>query len=403
MPDKDYGLGNLVPPLILPVAGESRAERSSELWLTIWTAGGLCWLCVTVIGILWAWPISGTLQGGEYIVRSGGRLLHHAILFLLAAPIYHFGLGFGWPDSLKARTRVVVINILLALLVVRLTPIVFVLSTVVVDGRWGDLSENLHLWAPLHATGSQWLLLLRFWMPTYVLGLVVVALVHTSRRSHRDSVRLAALATQLANARMAALSARLHPHFLFNSLHAIAGLIVDKPQQAVEMVARLGDFLRIALDGIKRPWTTIAEEMAGVEAYLAVQQSRFHDRLRVTMSVDPQVLKARIPALLMQPVVENAIEHGLAKPGDTLAVAVTISPIVDRIHILITNSTPTIPQPLAPELFGDGLRNVAARLQTAFAGAAKMSIGPDHDGGTRAELVMPLNFDGDSDVQISVN
>ena len=396
-----YGEHPAHTPKLL-VAGESSIARSSELWFAIWTAGGLCWLCVTVIGILWAWPISGTLQGGAYIVRSGGRLLHHAILFLLAAPIYHFGLGFGWPDGLRARGKVVVVNILLALLVVRVTPIVFVLSTVVVDGNWEDLSENLQLWAPMHATGSQWMMLLRFWMPTYVLGLVVVALVYTSRRSHRDSMRLAELSGQLANARMATLSAQLHPHFLFNSLNAVAGLIVDKPHQAVEMVARLGDFLRVALEGTKRPWTTVAEEMSGLEAYLAVQKSRFHDRLRVTLTVDPQVLKARVPALLMQPVVENAIEHGLAKPGESLVVAVTIAPIAQRLHIVVTNSTPTIPHLLTPNSFGDGLRNVAARLQTAFTGDACLSVGPHMAGGTRAELIMPLNLDGDANARDSV-
>jgi two-component system LytT family sensor kinase len=239
-------------------------------------------------------------------------------------------------------------------------------------------------------------------MPTYVLGLVVVALVDTSRRSHRDSMRLAELSGQLANARMATLSAQLHPHFLFNSLNAVAGLIVDKPYQAVEMVARLGDFLRVALEGTKRPWTTVAEEMSGLEAYLALQQSRFHDRLQVTLTVDPQALKARIPALLMQPVVENAIEHGLARPGQSLAVAVTIAPIARRLHIVVTNSTPTIPNLLDPQSYGDGLRNVAARLQTAFAGDALLSVGPHSPGGTRAELIMPLNVDGDADGRDSI-
>jgi hypothetical protein len=371
------------------VRGGLATKSQSELWTIIWTAGGLCWLCVAVIGILWFWPVSGTVQGSEYVVSSGARLLHYFLLFLLSAPAYRIGIGLGWPATALPRLGVIVANAILALLVIRVSPFVLVASSAAVDASQ-NLAEGMRSWLPMRATAMQWLMLLRIWLPAYVLGLITVALVVTSRRSHRSSVQLAELSAQLANARMATLSAQLHPHFLFNSLNAISGLIADSPDQAVEMVARLGDFLRIALESSKRPWTRVEEEVLGVQAYLEVQRSRFRDRLQVKLSVEPGSLTAPIPALLLQPLVENAIEHGLSDPGECLEVTVTIGRIQDRLTVVVTNSAPRLREKLMPASFGDGLRNVGARLFAAYNGDGTITIGPDPICGTRAELNLPM-------------
>ena len=371
----------------------SAALPNSELWSIIWTAGALCWLCVAVIGVLWFWPVAGTVQGGEYIIRSGARLLHHFLLFLLSAPAYRIGIGLGWPAGALPRIRVIAVNAILALIVIRMAPIVLMIASVSVDASQ-DVAQTWASWGPMRADTMQWLLLLRFWLPAYVLGLIAVALVATSRRSHRDSMRLAELSAQLANARMATLSAQLHPHFLFNSLHAISGLVSDSPAQAIEMVARLGDFLRIAIESTKKPWTSVKAEVLGLEAYLAVQQSRFCDRLHVKLEVETQALTALIPALLLQPLVENAIEHGLYDPDESLEVTVAIRRSEDRIIVIVRNSTPSIREALMPASFGNGLRNVSARLRAAYDSDAWIRIGPDPVGGTRAELNMPATVKG---------
>jgi hypothetical protein len=365
------------------------AELNSELWAIILTAGGFCWLSVAVIGVLWFWPVSGTVQGGEFVISSGARLLHHFLLFLLSAPAYRIGIGLGWPATALPRIRVIVVNAILALLVIRMAP--FVLMAAASIDASQHVADTMRSWWPMHATAMQWLMLLRFWLPAYVLGLIAVALMVTSRHSHRDSVRLAELSAQLANSRMATLSAQLHPHFLFNSLHAISGLVADSPAQAVEMIARLGDFLRIALESTKKPWTSVEEEVFGVEAYLEVQRSRFRDRLQVKLTVEPQSLTALIPALLLQPLVENAIEHGLSDPDQSLEVTVAIRQSQDRLIVIVTNSVPCIREPLIPASFGNGLRNVSSRLHAAYNGQAWISVGPDPVCGTRAELNVPAD------------
>jgi hypothetical protein len=390
MNSPDASLKGLVPQReFFAAAKSSVSEQSDKLWPIIWSAGGLCWLAIAIVGLLWSWPVSGTTANGDYIVTNGARTVHHALLFLVSACAYRFTLGLGWPTPFRARLRVVIVHILFALLVVRIAPYILVLSSALVDNRWSYINEDIDSWLPFQPSLMQWLGLLRFWMPTYVLGLIAVALVYTARQYHRESIRLAHVSAEVANLRMAMLSAQLHPHFLFNALHAISELISQSPDQAITMVARLGDFLRVALESTKRPWTRVEAEFAGLEAYLAVQQTRFRDRLEVHMSVDPATLKILMPALLLQPIVENAIEHGRCGSAGALIVGISVHCEAQRLIVVVTNSTPQLPGLLARSSFGDGLRNVDARLRAAYGDGAAMTISPDSVRGTRAELNMP--------------
>lgn len=363
---------------------------NTGLWPIIWTAGGLCWLAIAILGLLWAWPTSGTTaQNGDYTVSSAARVVHYALLFLLSACAYRLGLGQGWPRQQIKRARVLFLHMMLALLVARLSPLLLVLVEAVVDARWPYLGADIEGWLPFQVTWMQWVGLLRFWMVPYVLGLIAVALVHTARQYTRESMRIVRLSAEVANLRMSMLSAQLHPHFLFNALHAISQLISESPTQATTMVARLGDFLRIALESAKRTWIRVEEEVLGLDAYLAVQQTRFGDRLSVTFFVDPAAMITLIPALLLQPIVENAIEHGLSDNSESLVVTVRIDRNQDRLIVVVTNSAPQLSDALMPASFGNGLRNVSARLFAAYGSEARISIGPDPVRGTRAELNVP--------------
>jgi hypothetical protein len=365
--------------------------KGAELWPIIWTAGGLCWLAIAILGLLWAWPLSGTTLNGDYIVTSAARLIHRVLLFLLSACVYRIALDQGWPQERNRQVRLVAVQVLLALLITRLSPLILTMTAVITDGRWSHLGEDIAPWLPFHATWMQWVGLLRSWMVPYLLGLIAVALVYTARQYHRDSMRLARLSAEIANLRMAMLSAQLHPHFLFNALHAISELIRESPGQATTMIARLGDFLRIALESTKQPWIRVEAEVIGLDAYLAVQQTRFRDRLSVALLVDPSAMNMLMPALLLQPIVENTIEHGRCGSAGLLAVSVRIRREGDRLMIEVTNSTPQLTAPLSRSAFGDGLRNVEARLRAAFGDDASVQIGPDELSGTRAMLDMPAS------------
>ena len=365
-----------------------RAQPNHSFWPTIWAVGGASWLVVAVAEIAYRWPISGTYVGGDYVLSSGARLLANTLEFLLSACVYRVLLGQGWPARALARVRVVTLHVVLAVAVSMLATTALDLSAAVVDGHAGPLQDTLSRLATC-ANPSEFARLLRSWLPPYALGFALVALASLARRYHRDAVHMATLSADYANARLAMLSAQLQPHFLFNSLHAIAELTDESPARANEMIARLGDFLRHALESSKQRWVSVETEFAGLEAYIAVQHTRFGDRLQVQLNVDPDALPLTMPSLLLQPVVENAIEHGRYGPDPLLVVRIGVRRTAAQLRFQITNSTPRLPSVLESSGYGNGLSNVEARLKAAYGKEGDLWVGPYDGGGTLAELVMP--------------
>ena len=359
-------------------------------WSVIWWVGGLCWLVVTGTALLWMLPASGTTMSGMYVITTQARAVQHLLVFLAAAVGYRIAIAMGWPDSLRERVRVGLVNTLLALAVVSFSEIALALAAGMVDRHYLEMHETLDSWAPFSPRWESWAMPLRFFLPPYVLGLCAIALVLVAHRQHREALRAAQLASAYAAARMAMLSAQLQPHFLFNSLHAISVLIEDSPRQAAAMLARLGDFLRHALESSQWPWVDVATELAGLEAYLAVQQTRFSDRLSIAIDASPESLGLFVPSLLLQPLAENAIEHGRNEGGPTLCVGVSSWVSGERLRIAVSNSSPRLPAALSPRDYGHGLRNVDLRLRAAYGGDARLTVGPDAHGGTSAVLDLPV-------------
>jgi sensor histidine kinase YesM len=137
-------------------------------------------------------------------------------------------------------------------------------------------------------------------------------------RYQQGELRASQLQAQLARAELQALKMQLHPHFLFNTLHSISALQLKDIAAANRMIARLGDFLRLTLDNSGAQEVSLQKELDFLKCYLEIERIRFQDRLTVNMEVEPQTLDARVPNLILQPIVENAIKHGIsprAAPG----------------------------------------------------------------------------------------
>jgi len=364
-------------------------ETGGGVWGVIWGVGGLCWLIVTGTALLWMLPLSGVQIGKFYVLTSGARAVQHLFVFCVAALAYRVAVALGWPDGHWPRARVIALNTLLALGVVAFGPVALALAGGLVDARFSEMRQTLGAWSPLSGMWQFWATPVRFFLLPYVLGLCAVALALMRRRQHHEALRAAHLASACAAARMAMLSAQLQPHFLFNSLHAISVLIEDSPPQAAAMLARLGDFLRHALESSHWPWTDVASELAGLEAYLAVQQMRFSDRLRIEIDASPDSLPSMLPALLLQPLAENAIEHGRDGGGAVLCVRVTSEIVAGRLRLQVNNSMPRLAVTLATEEYGHGLRNVELRLRAAYGRDAHLRVAPDPQGGTTAFLDLP--------------
>jgi len=369
--------------------GGSALHGDDNPWGVIWSVGGACWFIVTCSALLWMLPASGTHTEHGYVLSSAARALQHLMVFLVAALAYRGAIALGWPQRQWAQARVVLLHSVMALAVMAWAPVALALAGGFVDGRIAEMNQSFRLW--LQDPGWEyWAMPMRFFLPPYVLGLCAIALVLVSRRHHREALRAAELATACAAARMAMLSAQLQPHFLFNSLHAISVLIDESPRQASAMLARLGDFLRHALESSHWSWVDLATELAGLEAYLSVQQMRFSDALRIAIDASPESLGASVPALLLQPLAENAIEHGRDDSGAVLHVRVAASVIDDRLCIAVNNSSPRLRTDLSPADYGHGLGNVVLRLHAAYGDDARLTIGPDPQGGTSAYLDLPL-------------
>src|SRR4029453_15915003 len=170
------------------------------------------------------------------------------------------------------------------------------------------------------------------------------------------------LKAQLAQAQLRALKMQVHPHFLFNTLHSISSLVLEDPSKANSMIARLGDFLRMTVENSEQQLVTLKEETEFLRCYLDIEQVRFGDRLRVTFEMEPLTLSAQVPHLILQPIVENAIQHAVAPRTAQSQIQIKANQRNGLLRIEITDNGPGIAQSELTMDRGLGLKNVRARL-----------------------------------------
>jgi signal transduction histidine kinase len=211
------------------------------------------------------------------------------------------------------------------------------------------------------------------------------------RRSRARELQAARLEAQLSAARLEVLRAQLHPHFLFNSLHAIASLVRDQRNgEAVKLISGLSDLLRRVLDSSDAQ-LSLAEEIELVHRFVEIQQARFGERVRVSFDVDPLAALARVPALLIQPLVENAIRHGLAPKVSGGTVAVRIRKDGELLRVDVEDTGVGVPADwTSSSAPGTGLRNLTARLAAHYGKQASITAGPSGNDGFRVSVVLPF-------------
>jgi hypothetical protein len=208
--------------------------------------------------------------------------------------------------------------------------------------------------------------------------------VHSRRR---QDARELELTLDARNAQLALLRAQLNPHFLFNCLNSVRGLIGERPDRAAAMITSLSDLLRYALATDRKHLVTLAEEMAIVDEYLSLEQMRFEERLRVERELQPAALGARVPPMLVHTLVENAIKHGIADAPSGGVVCLRATAQSDRLIITVTNTG--TPRPSFNHQ-GYGLRNTMQRLRLLCGDSATFSLS-DSTGNTVATVTLPLS------------
>ena len=224
-----------------------------------------------------------------------------------------------------------------------------------------------------------------------ILGLAHAVLYHERYRERERAVEQ--LARGLTEARLRALKMQLQPHFLFNTLHAISALIPAEAKPARRMLARLGDFLRSVLDQEDTQEVTLREELAFLEPYLEIEQARLEDRLTVVMDIAPETLDARVPHLLLQPLVENAIRHGVApriEPG-RVEICAAVSPDERVLRLEVRDDGHGVdPENRVGTRRGVGLANIRSRLEQLYAGEHRFDLEDHPERGAVVRITLPF-------------
>jgi sensor histidine kinase YesM len=212
------------------------------------------------------------------------------------------------------------------------------------------------------------------------------------RKFRERELRATQLESRLAQAQLDVLRMQLQPHFLFNTLHTISAYMQEGDIEAADhMIARLSELLRLAIDGVHTQEVPLRRELEFVQRYLDIQQIRFNEQLRVRVDVAPDVLDAMVPSLLLQPLVENAIRHGISPRAEGGTVALRIARAGPELHIDIEDDGVGLEAAASRGVGkGVGLANTRARLTQLHGTAQRFDVRDRPEGGVRVSLALPF-------------
>ncbi len=359
------------------------SERSSEL---LRLGAAVLILCLGLGAIETA---QVRLGGGEVVETSWWiafwRVVPSWLLLAALSPIV-VATSTRWPVRGEAWSRAIGLHLLVS--------IPFAALHLLLTAAWGMVRpESLELGLSF---GFQWLVSRYLVYDVLAYG-ALAGIVHAFLY-HRESSALrreaSSLIQDLEDARRRLTAGKLHPHFVFNTLNAISGLAArgDRPE-VVRTLGAFGDLLRASLDDRQDRLVTVAEEVELVESYIGIQRARFGSRLGVEWEVEPEALRFQVPGLILQTLVENAIDHAIAPRAAGGLVTIRAGVAAGSVELEVQDpgpGSPTTGEPkLAPDRGGLGLEALQARLDTHFGGQARFHLEPRDGGGTRATVRLP--------------
>jgi signal transduction histidine kinase len=367
-----------------PLAAEMAKPPS---WLAVFL---FAFAAATFFGAINAVQIISVGNGQQ----SWGEAFAHALLlWYLFLPIVPLAIMLAQrlPAAQGHRLRNLCMHALIALTVGGLHPYAYILAySLATQPRWAITVAKSQL-PYLHYWYVQDLL-----MAVLAYGMTVAATqaFFYYRSFQHGQLRAAHLQAQLANANLTALKMQLHPHFLFNALHSISALQMTDREAAQKMTALLGDFLRMTLRDLDRQEVPLRQEFEFLQRYLAIEQMRFGSRLRFSVEAAVEILDAAVPQLILQPIVENAVRHGIAPYGCGGEIAVRA--LHDNRHLLLTvqDSGPGIldERLQSPAPSGLGLANTRARLSQLYGETQHLKLENLSGGGFRVRIEIPFHI-----------
>jgi two-component system, LytTR family, sensor kinase len=225
---------------------------------------------------------------------------------------------------------------------------------------------------------------------------VIVALNHGFyyyEQSRARELAWSRMETDLANAQLQVLNMQLHPHFLFNTLHSISTLISEDPQAARQMVLKLSDLLRASLNKIDQPAVPLQQELELLECYISIEQTRFKDRLTVEKEIDSGALTCEVPTMILQPLLENAVRHGIGKHRQADRISIVAQRVNGQLLLEVRNRIGSVENNGSPPARGIGLSNTRARLEQLYSSEHSFEIANREGGGVVVKLSLPATGD----------
>ena len=358
--------------------------------------------------ILGFWSLIGILTSANYLIEPRGHGPWQPLV-PFAATMVTFSNSFMWcavtpviiwvasrlpleRTRWPSRLMLVVIGLVLA---------------IVIDLATGFVREHL-FYSPTRLTPDMVAMqrLRRLWFVNDFIVFVAVLAAGFARNyfwryqvRREEAVRLQAqaaqLQAQLADARLSALRMQLNPHFLFNTLHAVSALVERDPRGVRRMIARLSELLRTSLDEADEPEVPLQRELTFTERYLDVIQIRFQGHLQVDIQVDDDVRDALVPNLILQPLIENAIKHGISKLSSGGHIEVRATRQGERVILSVRDNGPEVDLVEPPSTHSLGLRNTRARLAALYGPIQSLTLKHAAGGGLIAEVSLPYHTEND--------
>ncbi|HLY52818.1 MAG TPA: histidine kinase [Steroidobacteraceae bacterium] len=394
-----------ITPTVLGVAregdtqGERQAARSRRnFWPQLAVLTGF-WIYVALSNLMYANTMGQSLKAlnvTDFFAPADARLLQHLLLYPLFILCAWTSLRIGWRPLW--RTLPIQLSCALGFAVLAAPALV---AGEALMGEWNGTigithqhSQGYANWAEFFAGPAvpTWIASATSFLITYGFGLALITSFGFYQRLRDSQLRSAALERALAAAHLAALRMQLSPHTLFNLLHTIRGQIGWDPPAAQAMVVQLADLLRRLLTAGEQEFSRLSDELQFVQLYLQLQQRRFADRLTVAVPERDAAPPAWVPSLILQPLVENAVVHGLAGHEGPVSVRVETAVTAQVLTLRVVNNMSRAWQGRHGP--GIGLANVRERLAVQFGERASFAAGPAGEGEWLAEIRMPLLCDG---------
>ncbi|MGH8266463.1 MAG: sensor histidine kinase, partial [Steroidobacteraceae bacterium] len=309
------------------------------------------------------------------------RLMQHVLMLPVLLTCYLTAARIGWKPARRRVPQQLALALGFSLLMFWMMQV----GSILLHALFGTHTDPFGIFT--RGDWAVWVSSTATALLAYGFGLAVLTGVTASRRYHLLQLRNSELQREWTGARLAALRTQLSPHTLFNVLHSIQARIGGEPEVAQTLIASLGDLLRGLLEAGERDFTQLGSELQFVELYLGLQIGRFADRLTVHVQSGADVPAVWVPSLILQPLVENAVVHGLADHSGPVRIDVTWDLSPYRLQLKVVNS---VGSGAAPGIEGLGLSNVRERLAVQFGGRAVLTSAPGDASTWVATLHLPV-------------